>query len=81
MKIWYNILQMDKSVGHTPHERRECGKGEKAASISSEPPAWHEDVLATRRRRVAAGEEGFMSIAESMRRLYEEVASRKDFRI
>lgn len=36
-------------------------------------PTWHGDILAKRRRRVVAGEEGFMSIAESKRRLYEEV--------
>ena len=34
------------------------------------------DILAERRRRVAAGEEGFMSVAESKRRLYEEVHAR-----
>jgi hypothetical protein len=44
-------------------------------TVTAEPesPAWHGDILAERRRRVAAGEEGFMSVAESKRRLYEEV--------
>ena len=46
------------------------------ATAEPEPPAWHGDVLAERRRRVAAGEEGFMSVAESKRRLYEEVHAR-----
>ena len=36
-----------------------------------EPPAWHGDVLAERRRRVQSGEEEFMTIAESKRRLRE----------
>ena len=40
------------------------------AAAEPEPPAWHGDILAERRRRVAAGEEGFMSVAESKRRLY-----------
>ena len=38
-----------------------------------EPPAWHADVLAERRRRVLAGEEMFISLEESKRRLYESV--------
>ena len=46
------------------------------AAAEPESPAWHGDVLAERRRRVAAGEEGFMSVAESKRRLYEEVHAR-----
>ena len=46
------------------------------AAAEPEPPAWHGDILAERRRRVAAGEEGFMSVAESKRRLYEEVHAR-----
>ena len=46
------------------------------AGAEPEPPAWHSDVLAERRRRVAAGEEGFMSVFESKRRLYEEVHAR-----
>lgn len=46
------------------------------AVAEPDPPAWHEDVLAARRRRVEAGEEGFMSVAESKRRLYEEVHAR-----
>lgn len=41
-----------------------------------ESPSWHGDVLAERRRCVAAGEEGFMSVAESKRRLYDEVHAR-----
>ena len=41
-----------------------------------EPPTWHGDVLAERRRRAASGEEGFMSVAESKRRLYAEVHAR-----
>ena len=43
------------------------------AAATPEPPSWHGDILAERRRRVAAGEEEFMSVAESKRRLYEEV--------
>ena len=46
------------------------------AAAEPEPPAWHGDVLAERRRRVAAGEEKFMSLEEAMRRLREEVACR-----
>lgn len=46
------------------------------AAAEPEPPAWHGDILAERRRRVAAGEEGFMSVAESKRRLHEEVHAR-----
>ena len=34
-------------------------------------PAWHGDVLAERRRRVQSGEEEFIAIAESKRRLRE----------
>ena len=45
------------------------------AAAEPEPPAWHGDILAERRRRVAVGEEGFMSVAESKRRL-----SRASFR-
>jgi len=41
-----------------------------------EAPAWHEAVLAERRRRVEAGEETFMSIEESKRRLHEAVHAR-----
>ena len=47
-----------------------------AMTAAPESPAWHGDILAERRRRVAAGEEGFMSVAESKRRLYEEVHAR-----
>ena len=46
------------------------------ATAEPEPPAWHGDILAERRRCVAAGEEGLMSVAESKRRLYEEVHAR-----
>ena len=46
------------------------------ATAELEPPAWHGDILAERRRRVEAGEEGFMSVAESKRRLYEEIHAR-----
>ena len=81
------------------------------AAAEPESPAWHGDILAERRRRVAAGEESFMrqlqnpaklvgriapnpprrvegnapyqvlqlplmSVAESKRRLYEEVHAR-----
>ena len=46
------------------------------AATEPRPPSWHGDVLSERRRRVAAGEEGFMSVAESKRRLYEEVHAR-----
>jgi len=45
------------------------------AAAEPEPPAWHGDILAERRRRVAAGEEGFMPLDESMRRLHEEIVS------
>ena len=41
------------------------------AVAAPEPPAWHGDVLAERRRRVQSGEEEFMTIAESKRRLRE----------
>jgi len=41
-----------------------------------EAPAWHEAVLADRRRRAQSGEESFMSINESKRRLRETVNAR-----
>jgi len=41
-----------------------------------EPPAWHGQVLDERRRRVAAGEESFISIEESKRRFREAVHAR-----
>ena len=37
--------------------------------VADDPPAWHADILAERRRRVESGEEVFMSLAESKRRL------------
>ena len=43
------------------------------AVAAPEPPAWHGDVLAERRHRVQSGEEEFMTIAESKRRLREAV--------
>ena len=43
------------------------------AAAAPEPPAWHGDVLAERRRRVQSGEEDFITIAESKRRLREAV--------
>ncbi|MGN0854178.1 MAG: addiction module protein [Kiritimatiellia bacterium] len=46
------------------------------AVAEPEPPAWHGDILAERRRRAASGEKGFMSVSESKRRLYEEVHAR-----
>ena len=39
-----------------------------------EPPAWHEAVLRERRRRVAEGEETFISWEEAKRQLQEEFA-------
>ena len=36
-----------------------------AASAGFEPPAWHADVLAERRRKVESGEAEFLSIEES----------------
>ena len=42
-------------------------------SAGFEPPAWHADVLAERRRRVENGEETFMTLEESKRRLRETV--------
>ena len=47
-----------------------------AASAGFEPPAWHADVLAERRRRVENGEETFMTLEESKRRLREAVRAR-----
>lgn len=46
------------------------------AGVEPESPDWHGDILAERRRRVAACEDGFMSVAESKRLLYEEVHAR-----
>ena len=46
------------------------------AAAAPEPPAWHGDVLAERRRRVDSGEASFMSVPESKRRLFEEVHAR-----
>ena len=36
-----------------------------ATSAGFEPPAWHADVLAERRRKVESGEAEFLSIEES----------------
>ena len=44
------------------------------AAAEPEPPAWHGDILAKRRRRVESGEEGFIPHEEAMRQLREEVA-------
>jgi len=41
-----------------------------------EPPEWHRQLLDERRRRVAAGEESFMSLEESKRRFREAVHAR-----
>lgn len=46
------------------------------AVAAPEPPAWHGDILAERRRRVESGEARFMSVSESKRRLLEEVHAR-----
>ena len=46
------------------------------ASAAPEPPSWHGDILAERRRRVAAGEEKFIPLEEAMRQLREEIACR-----
>lgn len=43
-----------------------------------ESPAWHEDVLKERERRVAAGEAKFMSLEESKRLLAERFRVRRD---
>ena len=43
------------------------------AVATPEPTAWYGDILAERRRRVQSGEEKFMTIAESKRRLREAV--------
>ena len=50
------------------------------AAAEPEPPAWHGDVLAERRRRVAAGEEKLIPLEEAMRQLREEVLNRLDNR-
>ena len=47
------------------------------ATAEPESPAWHGDILAERRRRVAAGEEHFISLEESMRKLREECGSKQ----
>jgi len=41
-----------------------------------EPPSWHGQVLDERRRRVAAGEESFISLEESKRRFRETAHAR-----
>ena len=46
------------------------------AVAAPEPPAWHGDILAERRRRVESGEARFMSVSESKRRLLDEVHAR-----
>jgi len=46
------------------------------AVAAPEPPPWHADVLEERRRRVAAGDESFMSLEESKYRLHEAVHGR-----
>ena len=43
------------------------------SAAAPEPPDWHGDVLAERRRRVSSGKEVFMSLEESKRRLHESV--------
>ena len=48
----------------------------RAASAGVEPPAWHADVLAERRRLVENGGESFMTLGESQRRLQEAVHAR-----
>ena len=53
----------------------ECLWSAMTAAAESEPPTWHGGILAERRRRVTAGEEGFVSLDASMRRLHEEIAS------
>ena len=47
------------------------------ASAAPEPPTWHGDILAERRRRVAAGEEKFIPLEETMRQLREEIACKR----
>lgn len=44
------------------------------AAAAPEPPSWHGDVLAARRRRAQSGEEQFIPLEEAMRQLREEVA-------
>ena len=46
------------------------------AAAEPDPPLWHGDVLAERRRRAAAGEETFIPLDEAMRQVREEVACR-----
>ena len=46
------------------------------AVADPEPPAWHGSVLAERRRRAQSGEEEFITISESKRRLREAVNAR-----
>ena len=46
------------------------------AHYTESTPAWHADVLAERRRRVENGEESFMTLEESKRRLQEAVHAR-----
>ena len=46
------------------------------AVADPEPPAWHGSVLTERRRRAQSGEEEFITIAESKRRLREAVNAR-----
>jgi len=43
------------------------------SAVAPEPPSWHADVLSERRRRATTGEETFMTLEESKRRLYEAV--------
>ena len=44
------------------------------ATAAPEPPSWHGDVLAERRRRAQSGEEVFIPLEETMHQLREEVA-------
>ena len=46
------------------------------AVADPEPPAWHGSVLTERRRRAQSGEEEFITISESKRRLREAVNAR-----
>ena len=64
---------IDRMTSDERVKTMECLWAAMTAVAAPEPPAWHGGVLAERRRRVQSGEEEFITIAESKRRLREAV--------
>ena len=69
------MLATQEEIGKMSHEEKLRAMEWLRASLAqdeeiSEPPAWHAEVLAERRQRVAAGEEKFVPWEEA-RELWE----------